>query len=148
VLAAAAALVVALGVWDLSLASSRQQAQQTAAQQAQIVNALMAPGQATIAPVSDRDGHAVATVVARHGQVQVVTWGLDVNNKVATTYVVWGKQPGQPVALGTFDVVTSHMDLRTVGSDKTDLDSYSGYAISIEPGRSAPSAPSDIVANG
>lgn len=147
-LAAAAALVVALGLWDLSLASSRQQAQQAADERTQIVNALMAPGQATIAPLSDRDGHAVATVVARHGQVQVVTWGLGMNNRVATTYVVWGMQQDSPVPLGTFDVVTPHMDLRTVGSDKTGLDRYSGYAISIEPGRTAPTAPSDIVANG
>jgi hypothetical protein len=147
-LAAAVAAVLALGVWDVSLLAGRDQAREVAAEQHQIVDALMAPGQATIAPVSNRDGHAVATVVARHGQVQVVTWGLDMNNRSATTYVVWGMQQDSPVALGTFDVVTARMDLRTVGSDKTGLDGYSGYAISIEPGRTAPRAPSDIVANG
>jgi hypothetical protein len=147
-LAAAAAVVVGLGAWDISLISSRQNAQEVAADQAQVLDGLMAPGQATIAPVSDHDGHTVATVVARHGQVQVVTWGLDMNNRSATTYVVWGKQQNAPVALGTFDVVTTRMDLRTVGSDKTGLDGFSGYAISIEPGRTAPVVPSDIVADG
>lgn len=147
-LAAAVAVVLGLGVWDVSLLSSRQQVQSVASEQEQILDALMAPGQATVAPVSDRDGHAVATVVARHGQAQVVTWGLGVNNRQATTYVLWGMQPGNPVALGTFDVVTGRMDLRSVGSDRTGMNGYTGYAISIEPGRAAPAAPSDIVANG
>jgi anti-sigma factor RsiW len=147
-LAAAVAVLVALGIWDVSLSTSRQQAQEVSAEQAHILDALMAPGQATIAPVSDHAGHAVATVVARHGQVQVVTWGLDMNNRQATTYVVWGMQTGSPVPLGTFDVVSTSLDLRTLGSDKTGLDAYSGYAISIEPGRAAPPSPSQIVANG
>jgi hypothetical protein len=40
------------------------------------------------------------------------------------------------------------MDLRTVGSDQTGLDDYSAYAISIEPGRQAPSLPTEVVASG
>jgi hypothetical protein len=112
------------------------------------VDSLLTPGQATIAPVSDHAGHAVATVVARHGQVQVVTWGLSRNDPDATTYVVWGMREGTPVAVGTFDVVQTGMDMRTVGSDRTGLDGYTGYAISLEHGRKAPSKPTDIVANG
>ena len=146
--AAAAAVILGLGAWNVVLNSSREEARATATQAEHVVDALLAPGQATIAPVSDSDGHSVATVVARHGQVQVVTWGLAENNPSATTYVVWGMREGTPVALGTFDVVQSGMDLRTVGSDHTGLDGFSGYAISMEPGRKAPSTPTGIVANG
>jgi hypothetical protein len=108
----------------------------------------MSPGQATIAPVSGADGHPVATVVARRGQAQVVTWGLSENDRAHTTYVLWGVQDGRPVALGTFDVVTRDMDLRSVGSDRTGLDGYPVYGISLEPGRAAPAGPSRIVATG
>lgn len=147
--AVAAALVVALGAWDVALSGARAQAEATARDQAHIMAALLSPGQATIAPVSDPDGRPVATVVARHAQVQVVTWGLSANNRIATTYVAWGVRNGAPpVALGTFDVVQSGMDLRTVGSDRTGLNGFSSYVISIEPGRRAPSTPTDMVANG
>ena len=53
-----------------------------------------------------------------------------------------------PQALGTFDVVTAQTDLRTVGSAATGLDDYSVYAISIEPGREAPSFPTDVIGQG
>jgi anti-sigma-K factor RskA len=146
--AAAAALVVGLGVWNVVLSTSRQQAEQTALQQQHIVDSLLAPGQATIASLSDHDGHRVATVVARHGRIQVVTSGLEVNDEASTTYVVWGMRQASPVPLGTFDVVRPRLDLRTVGSDRTGLDGFSGYAISLEPGRKAPAKPTRIVANG
>jgi anti-sigma-K factor RskA len=147
-LAAAAAVVVGLGVWNVVLSTSRQQAEETAAEQQHIVESLLTPGQATIAPLSDSDGHRVATVVARHGQIQVVTSGLQVNDEAATTYVVWGMSEQAPVPLGTFDVVRPRLDLRTVGSDHTGLDNFSGYAISLEKGRKAPAKPTDVVANG
>ena len=57
-------------------------------------------------------------------------------------------QRGEPVALGTFDVQGSQMQLQTVGSGLTDLDQYDGYAVSLEPGQEAPSAPTDVVATG
>ena len=146
-LAAAAAVVVGLGVWNVVLSTSRQQAEETVAQQQHIVNSLLAPGQATIAPLSS-NGHRVATVVARNGEIQVVTSGLQVNDAAATTYVVWGMSEQAPVPLGVFDVVRPRLDLRTVGSDHTGLDHFSGYAISLEKGRKAPAKPTDVVANG
>ena len=145
--AAAVATIVGLGLWNVVLADSRADLQATAAEQAEIVSALLKPGQATIAPLSD-DRHSVVTVVARDGQLQVVTHGLEVNDADDTVYVVWGMRDGDPVPLGTFDVVEPEMDLRTVGSGKTGLDDYSAYGVSIEPGRSAPREPSTIVATG
>jgi hypothetical protein len=146
--AAAVAAILALGTWNVVLSSARDEARTALAEQARMVNQLLTPGLATIAPLSGDDGAAVATVVARNGEVQVVTHGLTVNDERAQTYVVWGTAEGPPVPLGTFDVVSPQMDLRTVGSASTGLDDYTGYAISLEPGRQAPSTPTDVVASG
>jgi anti-sigma-K factor RskA len=146
--ALAVTLIVALGVWNVVLADARSQADATAAAQARILSAVLAPGRATIAPVSDPAGRSVATVVARDTEMLVVSHGLRVNDAADSTYVVWGMQSAQPVALGTFDVVHTQMDVRTVGSTETGLDAFSGYAISLEPGRTAPAAPTDVIAQG
>jgi hypothetical protein len=50
--------------------------------------------------------------------------------------------------LGTFDVEGSQKVVRTVGSGLTGLDEFSMYGISIEPGRKAPSEPTEVVATG
>jgi hypothetical protein len=145
--AAAVAAILALGTWNVMLSSARDDAQAVAAEQQQVVQALLQPGRATIAPVYE-DGAPVATVVARQAQLEVVTHGLEVNDSSESVYVVWGMAGDAPVALGTFDVVSPQTDLRTVGSASTGLDGYAGYAISREPGRQAPSAPTDVVASG
>jgi len=146
--AAAVAAVLALGAWNVVVAGDRDAARATAAEQSRVIESLLQPGRATIAPLAEDDGREVATVVARDGQVQVLAQGLSVNDATNRTYVVWGMRDGSPVAIGTFDVVTPQMDLRTVGSQATGLDDYSAYGISIEPGRQAPTAPSEIVATG
>jgi anti-sigma factor RsiW len=145
--AAAVAAILALGSWNVVLTGDRDAVQATATEQSQMLAALLSPGRATIAPLAE-DGRTVATVVARSGQVQVVATGLPLNDPRNSTYVVWGVGTGSPVALGTFDVVSLQMDLRTVGSTATGLDEYSTYAISREPGRQAPATPSEIMANG
>jgi hypothetical protein len=145
--AAAVAAVLTLGAWNVVISGDRDAVRATAAEQSQMIDALLTPGRATIAPLTV-DGHTVATVVARSGQVQVVADGLPVNDAKGSTYVVWGVGQGQPEALGTFDVVSPQMDLRTVGSTATGLDDYTTYAVSVEPGRQAPAKPSKIVANG
>lgn len=147
VLAAGVAAVLGLGVWNVSLVQDRDDARATAASQSAMMSALLSPGRVTVAPM-EHDGQTVATVVARDGQAQVVVDGMTPNDTADSTYVLWGMRQGTPVALGTFDVVSDGTSLRTVGSDATGLDDYSAYGISIEPGRSAPSAPTDIVANG
>jgi hypothetical protein len=108
---------------------------------------VLQPGRATVAPL-DRNGRAVATVVARGDRVQVVTHGLSVNDAATTTYVVWGLGHEHPVALGTFDVERPQIGVRTVGSGQTGLDGFAQYGISLEPGRHAPSEPTEVVAIG
>ncbi|MEI4270919.1 anti-sigma factor [Klenkia sp. LSe6-5] len=147
VLAAGVAAVLGLGVWNVTLVRDRDAAQATAASQASMMSALLAPGEVTVAPM-EHDGRTVATVVARDGQAQVVVDGMSVNDTATSTYVLWGVTADGPEALGTFDVVSGATDLRTVGSEATGLGDFSAYAISLEPGRQAPTEPTDVVANG
>ena len=145
--AAAVAAILALGTWNVVLSSAREEAQAAAAEQAELVDALLTPGQATIAPLT-ADGATLATVVAREGQVQVVSQGLTPNDVRAQTYVVWGIGAGAPSSLGTFDVTSPQPALRTLGSGGSGLDAFTAYAVSLEPGRSAPPEPGEVVASG
>jgi anti-sigma factor RsiW len=145
--AAAVAAVLGLGIWNVGLRSDRQELSSTVAEQQEVVDALLTPGRATVAPLGE-DGRPVATVVARDDQLQVVTHGLAANDVADSTYVVWGLGQGAPRPLGTFDVDGSQIALRTVGSGQTGLDEFAMYGVSIEPGREAPSEPTEVVATG
>lgn len=149
--AAAVAAIVGLGVWNVVLARSQENLQSTVAAQTQIMNALLSPGEAAIAPLSDvhkKNGATLATVVARGNGADVVANGLPVNDPAASTYVLWGMRGNQPIPLGTFDVVQPRLDLRTVGSAQSGLDKYTTFGISLEHGRQAPSKPTKMVALG
>lgn len=146
----AAVVVAALlgfGAWAVSLAGSRADLEATVAAQQEIVDALLEPGRATVTRLDDGE-RRVATVVARDDRLAVVTHALPQNDPRSSVYVVWGVGDGAPTALGTFDVARSQTSLQTVGSGQTGLDDYPGYGISLEPGRSAPSAPTEVVATG
>jgi hypothetical protein len=146
--AAAVAAIVGLGLWNVFLASSEERLRETVASQEEVMEALMSPGQATIAPLRADDGRTVATVVARADAVQVVTDGLSVNQPETSSYVLWGMGEGEAVALGTFDVSRSQIDVRSVGSPSTALDGFPEYGISLEPGQEAPPSPTVVVATG
>ena len=148
--AAALAAIVGLGLWNVFLTTSQERLQETVAAQEEVMDVLLTPGRATVAPLQqiDDEGRTVATVVARSDELQVVTHGLSVNDAAETTYVVWGLGEGAPVALGVFDVSRSQMDVRTVGSPATELDGFPLYGISLEPGQEAPPAPTEVVATG
>jgi hypothetical protein len=146
--AAAVLVILGLGIWNVFLADSRDDLRATVAQQERIVNALITPGAAKVAALSTGDGEAVATVVARSDRLDVVSYGLSANDPDSQTYVVWGLEGNDATALGTFDVTGSQIELETVGSGETGLDGYAQYGISIEPGRVAPPAPTEVVATG
>lgn len=145
--AAALASVIGLGLWNVFLASSNDRLQQTVASQQEVMAAVLDPGSAAIAALRE-NGRTVATVVARPDKVQVVTSGLAVNRPETTSYVLWGMGEGDPVALGTFDVSRSQIDVESVGSRSTDLDGFPQYGISLEPGQEAPPIPSEVIATG
>jgi hypothetical protein len=145
--AAAVAAVVALGSWNLGLRSERAELSSAVARQQDVVDALLDPDRVVLDPLG-ADGRPVATVVPRGDGIQVLTHGLSVNESASTTYVVWGVGDDGAQPLGTFDVERSQIELRTVGSGLTGVDDYPRYAISLEPGREAPSEPTEVVATG
>jgi len=145
--AAAVAAALGLGVWNLGLRSERAELSSTVAEQQDVVDALLSPDRVVLDPLG-ADGRPVATVVPHGEDLEVVTHGLTVNDAASTTYVVWGVGDDGAKPLGTFDVDRSQTELRTVGSGLTGLDDYPTYAISLEPGREAPSAPTEVVATG
>ncbi len=148
-LAAAVAGVVGLGIWNVSLSTARDRAVETAAEQQAVVEELLQPGAEVVARLTDDRG-PVATVVARDGDVHVVSQALAVNDETRETYVLWGLRDGspEPEAVGTFDVVRSRLDVDAVGSAPTGSDAYDTYAVSLEPGRQPPAAPSEVLAMG
>ncbi|WP_104525687.1 anti-sigma factor [Blastococcus atacamensis] len=145
--AAAVAAVVGLGTWTAVLSQSREELQATVAAQEAVVAELTRPGKSVVVPLA-AEGEDLATLVARDDVVHVVTNGLERNDVSAETYVLWGLGQGGPVALGTFDVERPQIAVETVGSGATGLDEFPGYGISLEPGRQAPSAPTEVVASG
>lgn len=144
--AAAVAAVVGLGGWTVALSQARDDLRSTVAAQEQVVAELTEPGTSTVVPLSTGE-REVATVVLRDDGVHVVTEGLSRNDTSSEIYVLWGLGEDAPVPLGEFDVAGSQIGVQTVGSGATGTE-FSGYGISIEPGRQAPSAPTEVVATG
>ena len=145
--AAAVAAIVGLGLWNVVLASDRDKLQTTVAEQNAVMHGLLSPGRATIAPLKSPDGKPVATVVARGDEVNLIMQGLAANDPRANTYVLWSMDDGNAESLATFDVTSSQIAMKTVGSGATGYD-HEIYGISLEPGRKAPSLPTEVVATG
>jgi anti-sigma factor RsiW len=145
--AAALAAIVGLGLWNVVLSSDREKLQTTVAEQNAVMHGVLSPGRATIAPLKAPDGKSVATVVARGDEVNVIMQGLAVNDPRSTTYVLWSMDGGNAKSLATFDVTSSQIAMKTVGSGSTGYD-HEIYGISLEPGRKAPSLPTEVVATG
>jgi hypothetical protein len=147
--AAAVAAVVGLGIWNVSLSTARDRAVETAAEQQAVVEELLQPGAEVVARMTDDSG-AVATVVVRDGDVEVVSQTLPVNDDTEETYVLWGLRDDSaaPEAIGAFDVERSRLDVHAVGSAPTGAGAYDAYAVSLEPGRQPPAAPSEVLASG
>jgi len=151
VAAAAAVLVIAgLGIWNLNLQTDRDNAVSVAAEREGILQDLAAAGEVSMTPLHDGDGRPVATLVQGSRQTMVMTNGLQVNDSQDQIYVLWGlKEVGEPQPLGTFDVVNGELDMRTVGSTMSGIDTFNGYGLTLESGRAAPETPTlPMVASG
>ena len=145
---AAGLVLVALLGWNVVLQSRVDEAQRVAAERQQVISELARS--TTRAVLTDSADRTVAYVVQRGSQLEVVAGGLTPNDRRRSTYVLWAVQgSGQPPrAVGTFDVVSTTMDIRPVDGTPPPADSFSGFAVSREPGRSAPERPSQVVATG
>ncbi|GAY12747.1 hypothetical protein TOK_1297 [Pseudonocardia sp. N23] len=143
--AAAVAITVAgLAGQATDLAGQRDSAAAQARDLGRIVTGLDSPGSAR-ATLTDGHGTPVAAVVAGPGSVQVVSVDLPTNDATHDVYVLWGLDAaGDPRAIGTFDVGPTGPEVEGFAA----MPWMTGYAISVEPGRTPPRTPSQVVASG
>jgi anti-sigma-K factor RskA len=148
VAATAVAVIVigGLGVRTLQLQQQLATASSQVSSTTALVRDIARPGNAH-ALLAGPDGTAVAAVVVAGGQRTVYTIGLTPNS-ADQSYVLWGlKDPASaPLPLGVFDVDEQNASPQTVGSPG--VQSFAAYAISLEPGRTPPAHPTDVVASG
>ncbi len=91
---------------------------------------------------------AKATVLSKGATAYLLVDGL-AENDAQSVYVLWGiDATARPSALSTFDVVHSGVNVIGALPLPANLAGLTGLAISREPGRRAPSAPTTVVANG
>lgn len=152
VLAAAVAVVIAavggLVVANQQLRSARDSQAEVAAENAPVVDVLRAAGTPGVAHASlaDPRGAMVGLVVDDGSGARLLATGLDANRS-DQIYVLWGLAGDAPTALGTFDVSGRSPIVSSVPS-KSGASPYAGFAVSLEPGRTAPASPTEIVASG
>ena len=145
--AAVAVIVIGgLGMRTVQLQQQLDAASSQVSSTTELVQDLARPG-VSHAMLARPDGTTVAAVVLAGSQRTVYTIGLSANS-ADQTYVLWGLKDSSsaPQPLGVFDVDEHNASPQTVGSP--DQQPFSNYAISLEPGRTPPSAPTDVVASG
>ncbi|MBV8540283.1 MAG: anti-sigma factor [Pseudonocardiales bacterium] len=147
-LAAAVILVVAalvLGVRVVQLNGQLNQAQHQVTDMTEAIQSAEDPAAVRV-PLFAKDGRAVVgMVLASRNRVAVVATRLPSNRAEDQTYVLWGLTGGVPVALAAFDVASQAPRLHAVPA-ATGTGRFTGYAVSLEPGRRTPAVPTDVVA--
>jgi anti-sigma-K factor RskA len=143
---AAVVVIGGLGARTIQLQQQLESANAQTVSTADLVRQMARPG-VSHALLAKTDGTAVAAVVLTGGRRDVYTLGLGANAD-DHTYVLWGiKDPSSsPQPLGAFDVAARDSGMRVVGTSGGDA--FAAYAISLEPGRTPPASPTDVVASG
>lgn len=150
-LAAAAAVVlaaasVALGIRVVQLDGQRDQAVRQVTEMSEAMQRAADPEFIRVPLVTD-DGRPMGMVLADRDSVTLVNTGLPDNQVQDQIYVLWGLDHGAPRALTGFDVAPDGPVLHAVPS-VPDAGSFTGYAVSLEAGRSAPAEPTTVMAQG
>jgi hypothetical protein len=148
--AAAAAMVLSLGIWNVALHRQKSNADVRAERLAAAVSTLEAGAKHRV-NLTDAQGSPVAIAVVRADDtVSLVVDGLARNNRATSTYVLWQKGSyGVVRAVGTFDVRGAGVDVIPNLALARDVVGVEGFAVTKEPGRHAPAAPgSKPVADG
>lgn len=147
----AALLVLAIGAGFVSVVRDRNHQRSLAEQRAQSISSLLHSSPVAVQIADLKTKQPLGTVVASPSSVSFVTSTLPENDP-AKTYVLWGLTSAtdpHPVALGVFDVTTTGLTARLVGSDPAvNYSKFPVFAVSYEPGRTAPSAPTDVLGAG
>ena len=133
--AAAVALIAALGGWNVVLQRDRAEQEALSSRATAALRAVEA-GPAQTVPLLDDKGGVAALAVLRGDRLSLVVDGLARNDVEASTYVLWGARNGSAaVALASFDVGDRPDVLRdvTLPAEAPEL-----LVITREPGRVPP----------
>lgn len=140
------AAVVGLGVRVAQLSDERTQAERQTTAVSEAIQAVADPAAVRV-PLVANDGGAVGMVLASRDRVAVVTTSLPGNRVADQTYVLWGLAGEVPTALAAFDVTSEVAGLHAVPT-AAGTQNFTGYAVSLEPGRRTPAAPTKVLASG
>ncbi|HSL08497.1 MAG TPA: anti-sigma factor [Pseudonocardiaceae bacterium] len=147
-LAAVAALVLiaaigVLGVRVMQLSDEHNQAKRQVTEMSEVIHRAADPAVVRV-PLVAKNGGGVGMVLAGRDGVAVVATRLPSNRAADQIYVLWGLSDRPPTALAAFDVAPEAPGLHAVPS----TGEFTGYAVSLEPGRRIPAAPTVVLASG
>lgn len=138
--AAAAVLVVSLGVWNASLRQERDEQDAWSDRLASAVGQLRDPSTDTV-PLQGQDGGVVAVALVRGSDMSLVVDGLPVNGD-GTTYVLWGESRyGDRRAVGAFDVSKPGLDVLEGMQVQASVSDVTRFMVTREMGDAAPPMP-------
>jgi len=141
-IAAAAALIVSLGAWNVSLQNDRDQQLALGDRLSAAVREL---GRAETVPLTGTDGVVVAVALLYDDEMSLLVDGLEVND-AGTTYVLWGKsRSGDIRPVAAFDVTGEMFDLRERLQLADGVADVRTLMVTREPGRLAPPLPTQPV---
>ena len=139
-IAAAAALIVSLGVWNAALQRDRDAQAELTGRLAKAVSPLRDAATDTV-PLADENGEVVAVALVRGDDMTLVVDGLPVND-AATTYVLWGESRyGDKRAVGAFDVTTDEVDVLDGLRLKESVADVTRFMVTREQGDGPPPIP-------
>ena len=149
-LIAATVIIVALamlsGVLGLRLSQLTNQQSVQATQQSKVFDVLGDPALHRTF-LRTNNGVTAAILLSSTKGAAVLPLGLNPNNTKDQTYVLWAIGNGAPVPLSTFDVASAEQTPQ-LGTLPSSAATSSGFAVSLEPGRSMPTSPTDVIASG
>jgi hypothetical protein len=140
------AAIVGLGARVAQLSDERNQAERQVTAVSEAIQAVADPAAVRV-PLVANDGGAVGMVLASRDRVAVVTTSLPGNRVADQTYVLWGLAGEIPTALAAFDVTSEVAGLHAIPT-AAGTQNFTGYAVSLEPGRRTPAAPTKVLASG
>ncbi|MGI8880284.1 MAG: anti-sigma factor domain-containing protein [Jatrophihabitans sp.] len=148
--AAAAVVVVALGLTLVSVIGDRNKEHSVATAREKAIQSLT-NGSGVVIPLLGPDHSTMATVVAHQNTISVVSDAMP-PNAANTTYVLWGMTgygDTHPKAIAVFDVSKKGLFVRQVAADQRgDYTSFGAFAVSQEKGHDPPAVPSKVLAKG
>jgi anti-sigma-K factor RskA len=140
-IAAAAALVLSLGIWNAALQQDRAEQAEWGARMAKAVAQLRDEATETVPLRAADTGDVVAVALVRGDELSLVVDGLPVND-AATTYVLWGESRyGDKRAVGAFDVTDEGLDVLDGMRLQASVADVTRYMVTREQGDEAPPIP-------